>query len=70
MLTNEVFIATMVNIANTLSWALLYLIHNPQVQETLHEKSTVLGKRKACTKLLRQAKTETSTNMKYSITNV
>ena len=38
MLMNEVFIATMVNIANTLRWALLYLIDNPQVQEMLHEE--------------------------------
>jgi len=38
MLMNEVFIASMVNIANTLNWALLYLIHNPEVQEMLHEE--------------------------------
>ena len=35
MLMNEVFIAAMVN---TLSWALLYLIRNPEAQEMLHEE--------------------------------
>ena len=38
MLMNEIFIASMVNIANTLSWALLYLIHNPSIQDLLHQE--------------------------------
>ena len=38
MLMNEIFIASVVNIANTLSWALLYLIHNPRTQELLHQE--------------------------------
>ena len=38
MLVTEVFIAAIVNIANTLSWALLYIIRNPEVQEMLQEE--------------------------------
>ena len=38
MLMFELFPAGMVNIANTLCWALLYLIRNPDVQQMLHEE--------------------------------
>lgn len=38
MMMNDIFIASMNNITFTLSWALLYLIHYPEVQTKLHEE--------------------------------
>ena len=38
MTMSEVFIAGMETTASTLCWALLYLIHNPEVQQMLHQE--------------------------------
>ena len=38
MFMNDIFIASMNNITYIVSWALLYLIHYPEVQRTLHEE--------------------------------
>ena len=38
MTMSEVFIAGMETTASTLCWALLYLIHNPDVQQILHQE--------------------------------
>ena len=44
MTMSDVFIAGMETTASTLSWALLYLIHNPEVQQRLHrELDQVIG---------------------------
>ena len=44
MTMSEVFIAGMETTASTLCWALLYLIHNPEVQQMLHrELDQVIG---------------------------
>ena len=41
---SEVFMAGMETTASTLCWALLYLIHNPNIQDMLHQELDVIGK--------------------------
>lgn len=38
MLMNEIFIASVVNFTNTLAWGLLYLVHNPSIQDLVHQE--------------------------------